>query len=185
MAWTQQTHSLRSLLYGMNDTGNPMPLKEDLNAALIELGQHVQFEVPLLDDRGATRLVIPIPAMLRPLRDDELLIDIQLSTQGDRFSLFTPVAGFTSPPHQDLLEALLRRQFVGGQSSGLSYAISTVEEGYDALVVIAHWILSAITPAQFQQFYQRFMAASFLIMDDMHRIASSVPYMEAFHPGRE
>src|SRR5688500_3582901 len=126
-----------------------MPLKDDLNTALMELGQHVQFEVPLLDDKGATRLIIPIPAMLRPLRDDELLIDVQLSTQVDRFALFTLVAAFTGPPQQDVLEALLRRQFIGGQSSGLSYALRLFDEDYDALVVIAHWILGSITPQQF------------------------------------
>lgn len=162
-----------------------MSLRDDLNAALAELEQKVPFDVPLLDDKGATRLVIPVPAMLRPLRDDELLIEVQLSTQGDRFALFTPVAAFTSPPQQDVLEALLRRQFAGGQSSGLSYALRLFDEETDVLMVIVHWILGEITPHQFQQFYQRFMAASFLIMDDMHRIAEEIPYMEAFHPGRD
>jgi hypothetical protein len=162
-----------------------MALKDDLNTALMELGQQARFEVPTLDDTGASRLVIQVPPDLHALRDGELLIDIRLSTQGDRFSLYTPVAAFTSAPQQDVLEALLRRQFVGGQSSGLSYAIRTVEEDYDALVVIAHWILGSITPEQFRQFYQRFMAATFLIIDDIYNIAQTIPYIEAFHPGRE
>lgn len=161
-----------------------MPLKEDLNTALMELRQHVKFEVPTLDDTGVSHLVIPIPPVLHALRDDELTIDIHLSTQGDRFSLDTPVAAFTDVPQQDLLESLLRRQFAGSQSSGLSYAIRTVGD-YDALFVIAHWILGSITPQQFQQFYQRFMAATFLIIDDIHNIAQTLPYIEAMHPGRE
>lgn len=162
-----------------------MPLKDDLNAALTGLAQQVKFPVPLLDDKGFSRLVIPIPPILRPLRDEALMIDIRLSAQGDRFSLFTPVAAFTSAPEKDLLEALLRRQFVGGQSSGLSYAISTVDDDYDALVVIAHWILGSITPLQFHQLYQRFMAATFLIVDDIAEIAKTTPDMEAIHPARE
>jgi hypothetical protein len=161
-----------------------MTLQDDVNAALTELGQQVKFQVAPLNAQGLSRLVIQVPPALHLLRDGELIIDIQMSSQGDRFSLFTPIAGFTGSPGADFLEALLRRQFVGGQSSGLSYAIRHIDERYDALVVIAHWILGTITPAQFQQFYQRFMAATFLILDDVHEMAKITPNMEAVHPGR-
>ena len=161
-----------------------MTLKEDVNAALHELGQHVKFEVPSLDDKGASRLVIQVPPALHALRDGELMIDIQLSSMGDRFSLLTPIAAFTNPPNRDVLEALLRRQFAGGQSSGLSYAIRTVDDQYYTLFAIAHWILGSITPQQFQQFYQRFMAAAFMVLDDIAEIGQLTPDIEAFHPGK-
>jgi hypothetical protein len=159
-----------------------MSLKDDVNAALVELGHKVKFPVAQLDGEGLSRLTVPIPPMLHTLRDGELVIDIRISRKGDTFALFTPIAALTQPAKQVFLEALLRRQFINGQASGLSFAINTVDDDYDALVVITHWLLPSITPEAFNLLYQRFIAATLYVIDDVNDMIKTTPHVTAIHP---
>lgn len=160
-----------------------MSLHEDLNKALAELSQAPNLPDLTLDESGFCRIAVPIPPALIKLREGELLLDLQISATGKFFSLLTPLAILESQPDAAFFEALLYRQFYADQVSGASFALSPSNDN-DILVAITHWLFDAITPESFKKLYQKFMAASFNLIDEVNEMAAKTAVVHPIHEGR-
>ena len=160
-----------------------MSLKDDVNAGLAELSKAPNLPDMKLDNSGFCRITVPIPPALIKLREGELLIDLQISASGKFFSMLTPVAVLESQPDASFFEALLYRQFYADQVSGASLALSPSNDN-DILVAIMHWTFDGISPEVFKKFYQKFIAASFNLIDEVNEMAAKTAVVHPVHEGR-
>lgn len=159
-----------------------MSLKEDINAALTEMKHLYNLPDLTLDELGRCQISANIPAEIVELAEGRLIIEVEVSPTGKFFSFYTPIAIVTGRPSSEFLEALFYRQFYAEQLSSASFAIAAINE-YDVLVSIYHWMLDTISPTQFAQLYQKFVLASFKLMDE---VKGMLPYepnnIELIHP---
>jgi hypothetical protein len=160
-----------------------MALRDNLNTALAEFRQKVKFPVEQLNEQGLCRLIVPIPAALIQLHDNQLMIDLRMAQNGGSFAMYSPVAGIQNLPKAVFWESLLRRKFQDVAQAGISIAIADIGE-QDVIVGMYHWLTDSITPAQFAKLYPNYLAATFDLIDEVNQMIVQTPGMRLLHKGR-
>lgn len=148
----------------------PNQLKDDLYTALSALARGRYSIDNKLDDKGWVLLLMPYPDAPHPLHKDELSIQIQISTTGRYFTLYSPLAILKERLQESTGEHILRRHFYADQVDGASLAIQDVYDK-DVLTAIYHWGLGSINPEQFAILLERFTDGVFTLMKEIDIIA--------------
>lgn len=154
-----------------------MALKDDLNAALAALNGKTQP----LDENGWSQVIVPVPAALAKLTNEQLIIEVVLARTGKYFTLLTPLAVLKERPAAAFLEALLYRQFSADQVKAAGFGLSAGGD-HDRLVALSHWPLAEITPPQFSRLFQNFVAASLGLIKEVNDMARREPALVLIHP---
>lgn len=147
-----------------------MALKDDIFNGLAALPRTYSINNDL-DDNGWALITLPAPNAPHPLHEDELTIQVRIASNGDYFSLYSPLAILKSSGDSALLEHLLRRNFYAEQTDGLTFAINDVQET-DVVQAVYHWTTSTITPDQFTTLLEHVVKAVFTLLDEIDALAA-------------
>jgi len=153
-----------------------MPIKDDLYTALKALPRRYSIQNEL-EENGWVLILMPYPNAPHPLHKDELSIQIRVASSGRFFTLYSPLAIFTRQPRTSILDHLLRRAFYADQTGGAGLAIMQVNDT-DTVTAVYHWLFDNISPEQFQNLLDNFIAATFTLMKEIDSIAEKSDAIE-------
>lgn len=156
-----------------------MPLRDDVLAGLAAIDAPDAASPLVLDDKGRCVVTVPIPEQVAALGDGRLLVEVRMSRTGRAFSLRSALAKLRETPDSALLEALLQRHYHPDPVSGLAFALSAED---DAVVAVYHWILDAITPAQFSSLFAKFSTGTLTLVREIAAMARRDSSLEPVHP---
>lgn len=153
-----------------------MALRDDVNAGLAAITSPVRT----LDGGGACLLTLPVPPAIVQLTDDELPVNVAISSTGRFLTLSSPLAVIEGELSHAVAFALLNRQFHADQGQGVGFAIGAEE---DVLVAVYHWVLPAITPQEFRELFEHFTSTTLELVQIVGELASIRPEVRPVHPG--
>jgi hypothetical protein len=157
-----------------------MGLKEDLRTGLFSLQKRGYSIRDELDAHGRAVVVIPFDDAPVRLRNDELVVQVRISSSGRFFTLSSALAMITDPLESEPLEHLLRRQFSADQVGGAGIAIMQVND-VDALTAVQHWPLKSISDAQLSELFEIFMQAFFTLYDEVKNLLENEQPLRMVH----
>ena len=136
-----------------------MTLRDEVEAGLRSMAS-AGADVHLgLDAAGTCRIPLPIPAELVPLDDGRLVIDVRLSAT--------------------TWQSLLLRQHAADQVAGAGFAY---DEAFGLIHAVSHWPLPSITPVEWKAWFDAFVAAAFVLIDEIRSVAVVDPTIVPVHP---
>lgn len=143
-------------------------LKHDVRLGIQALRLEGYLVNDELEAKNWAAVTVPFPQTPPSvqLRDDELVIQVRLSSSGRFFSFYSPLAIINNPVSASACEHILRRQFYADQVGSASLAIMNVNDT-DALAVIIHWSLDKIYPEDFTALFYSFMQAIFTLIPEV------------------
>lgn len=147
-----------------------MPIKDDLYSALKALPRRYSIQNEL-EKNGWALILMPYPTAPHNLHKDELSIQIRVASSGRFFTLYSPLAIFTAPTENNVLEHLLQRNFYADQTGGATLAITQIND-IDTLMAVYHWLFDTISPEMFQSMLDNFIKACFTLMTEIDSIAA-------------